>query len=180
MDARVTGKAGMLGNPALTTNPNYVLATAQLPEGDEALNCTYNYKVTPTVKNSSYSSYYASDIYMNEMNIDGTAGDASTPSAKIGLMYVSNFALSLGDASLKSYSNGWLSSTNSGDNDVEWTMTRFGTVNNYYASWATFSNLTYGLTGEPTGYRPAFYLTNDVKITADGDGSLNNPYMIVE
>ena len=34
---------------ALTTNPNYVLATAQLPEGDEALDCTYNYKVTATV-----------------------------------------------------------------------------------------------------------------------------------
>ena len=34
---------------ALTTNPNYTLATAQLPEGDEALNCTYNYKVTATV-----------------------------------------------------------------------------------------------------------------------------------
>ena len=34
---------------ALTTNPNYTLATAQLPEGDEALDCTYNYKVTATV-----------------------------------------------------------------------------------------------------------------------------------
>ena len=36
---------------ALTTNPNYTLATAQLPEGDEALDCTYNYKVTATVTN---------------------------------------------------------------------------------------------------------------------------------
>ena len=36
---------------ALTTNPNYVLATASLPEGDEALDCTYNYKVTATVTN---------------------------------------------------------------------------------------------------------------------------------
>ena len=34
---------------ALTTNPNYVLATVSLPEGDEALDCTYNYKVTATV-----------------------------------------------------------------------------------------------------------------------------------
>ena len=34
---------------ALTTNPNYTLATAQLPEGDEALDCTYNYKVTGAV-----------------------------------------------------------------------------------------------------------------------------------
>ena len=34
---------------ALETNPNYTLATAQLPEGDEALDCTYNYKVTATV-----------------------------------------------------------------------------------------------------------------------------------
>ena len=34
---------------ALETNPNYTLATAQLPEGDEALDCTYNYKVTTTV-----------------------------------------------------------------------------------------------------------------------------------
>ena len=37
---------------ALTTNPNYTLATAQLPEGDEALDCTYNYKVTATVTNA--------------------------------------------------------------------------------------------------------------------------------
>ena len=36
---------------ALETNPNYTLATAQLPEGDEALDCTYNYKVTATVTN---------------------------------------------------------------------------------------------------------------------------------
>ena len=85
--AKVTGKAGSLGNPtlkintsklylnldanlmsevnagktyyanedesglALTTNPNYTLATASLPEGDEALDCTYNYKVTATVTN---------------------------------------------------------------------------------------------------------------------------------
>ena len=85
--AKVTGKAGSLGNPtlkintsklylnldanlmseanagktyyanenesglALETNPNYTLATAQLPEGDEALDCTYNYKVTATVTN---------------------------------------------------------------------------------------------------------------------------------
>ena len=34
---------------ALATNPNYTLATASLPEGDEALDCTYNYKVTATV-----------------------------------------------------------------------------------------------------------------------------------
>ena len=34
---------------ALETNPNYTLATAQLPEGDEVLDCTYNYKVTATV-----------------------------------------------------------------------------------------------------------------------------------
>ena len=34
---------------ALTTNPNYTLATTQLPEGDEAVDCTYNYKVTATV-----------------------------------------------------------------------------------------------------------------------------------
>ncbi len=36
---------------ALETNPNYTLATAQLPEGDEALDCTYNYKITATVTN---------------------------------------------------------------------------------------------------------------------------------
>ena len=36
---------------ALETNPNYTLATASLPEGDEALDCTYNYKVTATVTN---------------------------------------------------------------------------------------------------------------------------------
>ena len=34
---------------ALETNPNYVLATASLPEGDAPLDCTYNYKVTATV-----------------------------------------------------------------------------------------------------------------------------------
>ena len=36
---------------ALETNPNYTLATASLPVGDEALDCTYNYKVTATVTN---------------------------------------------------------------------------------------------------------------------------------
>ena len=28
------------------------------------------------------------------------------------------------------------------------------------------------------GARPVFYLTSDVKITADGDGSLENPFTI--
>ena len=36
---------------ALTTNPNYTLSTVSLPVGDEALDCTYNYKVTATVTN---------------------------------------------------------------------------------------------------------------------------------
>mgnify|MGYP004509445003 CR=1 FL=1 len=34
---------------ALETNPNYILATASLVNGDAPLNCEYNYKVTATV-----------------------------------------------------------------------------------------------------------------------------------
>ena len=36
------------GTP-LTTNPNYTLATASLADGDFAVDCTYNFKVTATV-----------------------------------------------------------------------------------------------------------------------------------
>ena len=36
------------GTP-LTTNPNYILATAKLTDGDLPLDCTYNFKVTSTI-----------------------------------------------------------------------------------------------------------------------------------
>ncbi len=130
------------------------------------------------VKNSSYSSYSAYDIYMDEMNINGTASDVSTPSAKIGLMYVSDFALSIGSVSAKSYDDSWLSNKNSGSSYGEWTMARYGTVNNLYASWTVGSDLYYDLTGEATlRYRPVFYLESSVK-TSGGIGTLSDPYII--
>ena len=139
-----------------------------------------------------------SQIYLHEMNRStktSTVGEWTTPSAKIGLMYASDYTLSLGSSALaitgSTYANkatlktGWMHQSN---NDTtkstdEWTISRYGA-----GSGGNVTTLVWGVRGDgyvdytdvfyDFGARPVFYLTSDVKITADGDGSLENPFII--
>ena len=158
--------------------------------------------------NTSYINSSPKGIYLNEMhkasngtlctNFDSGAincngGAWTNPTAKIGLMYAGDYALSLGSRTLAltgsdSYilETGWMSPSN---NDTtkstdEWTISRGG-ANIYGNFYAWFVSSSGGMNlGDANstlfGVRPVFYLTSDIKITADGTGSLENPFIISE
>ena len=153
--------------------------------------------------------YYTSPkgIYLHEMNRGVTSkicrnydvndvgcdkGEWTTPESKIGLMYASDYALSLGSSTLKMddgiYKNkdtlltSWMFSTNSDSNNgtYEWTMVRFGSRDGRYDVWYIRHDGVIngnGLVYNTVDVRPVFYLTSDVKYVS-GTGSLTDPYMI--
>ena len=160
-------------------------------------NWTWSAVNTQTFNNGpSYKSKLTpSEIYLHEMNRAGKSsavGEWTTPSAKIGLMYFSDYALSLGTRALaitgSTYDNrallktGWMHQSNNDTtkNNYEWTISRNGFDKKIYA-WLVGphgdGDLGVGVSF-PCGSRPVFYLTSDVKITTTGDGSLENPYII--
>jgi len=111
-------------------------------------------------------------------------------SAKIGLMYVSDYLLSLGNDALNYTSNnqynslklGWMHISNN-DSELsssdEWSMSGFGrNDNDVEASWFIDSSgyISNSENWEEKYVRPVFYLTSDVTIT--GEGSITNPYII--
>ena len=159
--------------------------------------------------------YYKSSpkgIYLNEMHkasngtlctnynsgaINCNGGEWTNPTSKIGLMYASDYALSLGsstlalttgtDANKALLKTGWMHQSNNDTNmsTEEWTINRIG--NNGSALFLAWSIHSGGpIYSVPLremfmlGVRPVFYLTNDVKITSDGTGSLENPFIISE
>ena len=167
-------------------------------------NWTWSAVNTLTNSNSG-TSYYntltASQIYYHEMNSSNksvTAGAWTTPTGKIGIMYVSDFMLSLGESSLNltGYSNrttllsGWMHLTNNDSatlsttavappSSYEWTMARYGTTGSNYTAWflrsAGFPNFT--STAGTYSIRPVFYLNSDVQYFG-GTGTSTDPYII--
>ena len=143
--------------------------------------------------------------YINEMNLSTTikqcisynediincnGGTWTTPSAKIGLMYYSDYTLSLGSESLKMNNNdhcenlttSWIHQSDNGTvkNVWEWTMARMGDGGNVNIIWEVpdFNDCTQGNTSDSTNIvRPVFYLTSEQELSG-GDGSLNNPYIL--
>ena len=146
---------------------------------------------------SSGPDYYItltpSQIYLHEMNRSSktsSIGEWTNPTAKIGLMYASDYTLSLGDSALatgNTYTNratlktGWLHQSNN-DTTVdiyEWTLSRFGANGGNFNAWSVHSqgNVISNYVGNTDGVRPVFYLTNDI-IYNSGTGTYNNPYTI--
>ena len=156
--------------------------------------------------NPDYSDSSPTGIYLNEMHkasngtlctshnggeINCKGGAWSNPTAKIGLMYASDYALSLGSSALAitgSTSNkttlktGWMHQSNndSSGSDYEWTLSHCGVYFDSFFVWNVYEdgNIENYHVSNPSAVRPVFYLTGDVKITADGDGSLDNPYIL--
>ncbi len=109
--------------------------------------------------------------------------------AKIGLMYVSDYYLSVGD-DFKCYSNGaqckksWLnifnndtdklSSTNSNAVLDEWAIPRV----DYNSAWYIYQygSISKGTFSSKYSVRPVFYLSSNIKLS--GDGSIFNPYYV--
>jgi len=161
---------------------------------------TWDYTATNTKTYESsgpdYSIIPTSDIYLHEMNRDSktnSVGEWKTVRAKLGLMYVSDFALSLGSEALNyinnsnstNYSSSWLKPDNYSDNYYgEWTITRSGWdgVNNcaWDIDWWEDETATLQSTYDVSvtrSIRPVFYLNNEVELV-NGSGSSESPYMI--
>ena len=128
---------------------------------------------------------------MNRNTKTSAVGEWTTPSAKIGLMYVSDYVLSLGSSALTLATGtgtnaallktGWMHQSN---NDTtksrwEWTLSRYGARGSDFDAWYVDSGGSMGIfrVTNSNGVRPVFYLTIDTKIS-DGDGSLNNPFIL--
>ena len=160
-----------------------------------------------TTNNPNYKYTTGKGIYLHEMN-KGTSSDTSctnynktainclggswtTPTAKIGLMYASDYALSLGQAALSytsssNYStlkNSWIMTTDKGasTSSYEWIMSRTGAGSSsttYYAGAIYKSGDLFGISVSSTySVRPVFYLTGDVK-SSSGTGTLTDPYIL--
>ena len=158
--------------------------------------------------NTSYYKSSPKGIYLNEMHkastgtlcinsdsgaINCNGGEWTTPSAKIGLMYASDYALSLGSSALalttgtgantELLKTGWMHQSNNDTtkSTYEWTLARVGTNVGRFTAWyvaikggvnsSLSVNISYGV-------RPVFYLTENV--TALGAGSLENPFIITD
>ncbi len=162
-------------------------------------NWTWSAVNTKTYDGSNGANYYnvltPSQIYLHETNRStktSTVGEWTNPVAKIGLMYTSDYTLSLGSSALAitggTYNNramlitGWMHQSNNDTtkNTWEWTLSRNGAVSSYFRAWGVSSDGSVDIdyVANMGAVRPVFYLTSDVKITADGDGSLDNPYIL--
>ena len=143
----------------------------------------------------NYSSITTEQIYLHEMNRTGKTskvGEWTTPSAKIGLMYASDYQMSLGSSVLALTGNtsanqatlktGWMQPSNN-DTSVsgsEWTLSRFGADRRApFLAWSVYStgHVFDDVVVNTDGVRPVFYLISNAK-TSGGDGSLDNPFIM--
>ena len=135
-----------------------------------------------------------SQIYLYEMNRStktSTVGEWINPTAKIGLMYASDYTLSLGSSALAitggTYDNratlktGWMHQSNNDTtkDTYEWILSRTGADAGNFNAWLVASD---GYVGSLTVYtangaRPVFYLTSN-QAYLGGNGSLDDPFMI--
>ena len=155
-------------------------------------NWTWSAVNTLTNSNSgpNYYSITTQQMYLHEMNRAGktsTIGTWTTPSAKIGLMYASDYQMSLGSSALaltgSSYNTlktGWMHQRNNDTtkSSYEWTLSRFGAQSGYFPAWFVDSGgYVISRVGYTCGARPVFYLTSDVT-SSGGTGTLEDPIML--
>ena len=136
------------------------------------------------------------DLYLHEMNRStksSNIGMWTNVNAKIGLMYASDYVLSLGNQALLLTGNtsknagvlhnGWLySMNNNATNQVNWTISRYdySTSMGKYRAWMVYTD------GRVDDYpvthnaevRPTFYLTSNVEYKS-GSGKYDDPYILL-
>ena len=132
------------------------------------------------------------NIYIGERNAISniTANGSSYWDGMIGLMYHSDFGYSAGnycvnnvtgtDYSYNCKDNSWLYLESDDKNSVEYLLGRSDGASKYSVGCITpLGGLSYSplWAYNQTIVRPSFYLTSTTSII-DGDGSLNNPYLI--
>ncbi len=184
---------GLNGSYFLTnTTYDYMQNTTWLNKIED---WTWSAVNTKTYSNSgpNYYSITTQQMYLHEMNRTGkssTVGEWTTPSAKIGLMYASDYQMSLGSSALaltgssnyRTLKTGWMHQSN---NDTtksiyEWTLSRVGAYSSgNFIAWLVGSDGSvndYGV-DYTYGARPVFYLTSNQAFLG-GNGSLDDPFMI--
>ena len=136
-----------------------------------------------------------SQIYLHEMNRSSktsSIGAWTNPTAKIGLMYASDYTLSLGSSALSitgstlsnasTLKTGWMHQSNNDTtaDTYEWTLSRHGYDGSCFHAWLVFSDgkVIYDGVYSASGVRPVFYLTSDVKYNS-GTGTYSDPYTIL-
>ena len=180
----------------------FLTNTTYVPSGwsNKIENWTWSAVNTKTFEDKTNNpDYYASSatgIYLNEMHktstgtlcnnynngaINCNVGVWTHPVAKIGLIYVSDYKLAIGTNTwIQNYV--WLSPkynyTYIRDNN-EWTISQIGLSQGMYLIWSIYDRgeISNAYLASAYSVRPVFYLTTDTKIS-DGDGSLNNPFII--
>ena len=162
-------------------------------------NWTWSAVNTKTYDGSNGPNYYSittQQIYLHEMNRStktSTVGEWTTPSAKIGLMYASDYQMSLGSSALAlrgsttanqaTLKTGWMHPSNNDTtkSTFEWTLSRYGANSNgEFTAWdVTSDGSVYNGRVYPAGggARPVFYLTSN-QAYLGGNGSLDDPFMI--
>ena len=135
-----------------------------------------------------------SNTYLHEMNRttkSSTIGSWTNPQAKIGLMYVSDYALSLGVTAIsmttdnntktRVLSTGWMNQSNNDINAFhnDWTISRRGGNDGYWYAWYVYSGgyVDGSFVHYANGARPVFYLTSDVEYVS-GSGDYSDPIII--
>ena len=162
-------------------------------------NWTWSAVNTKTYDGSNGPNYYImspTQIYLHEMNRStktSTVGEWTTPSAKIGLMYASDYTLSLGPSALAitgsandnraTLKTGWMhqSTNDTTKNTLEWTLSRDGAGSGYFNAWYVngFGDVDSGYVYNSGAVRPVFYLTWNQAFLG-GNGSLDDPFMLAE
>ncbi len=156
--------------------------------------------------NTDYYESSPKGIYLNEMhktstgtlctNTNGSVvncngGAWTNPTSKIGLMYASDYALSLGSSALEltesTYANkdllktGWMHQSNNDTtkSQYEWTLARYGDYDGNFFAWyvSDDGDVYYDYVTYANGTRPVFYLTSN-QAYLGGNGSLDDPFMI--
>lgn len=149
---------------------------------------------TKTYSNSGpdYASLTPDKVYYHEMNHtkkSSAVGSWTTPKAMLGLKYVSDSLLTLGEVALGVTSSnalldsGWINLEHNDSDapsyDVDWTMSRYGANSaGLYSAWRlSASTPGFAHTGMTYPARPVFYLNTDV-LYDSGSGSLTDPFII--
>ena len=160
-----------------------------------------------TTNNPHYTESSPKGIYLNEMHkasngtlctnyhsgaINCNGGAWINPTAKIGLMYASDYALSLGSSALALTTGtgankdllktGWMHQSNNDTtkSSTEWTISLYGAISSTITAWRVASDGRVDGNGrviDLAGVRPVFYLTSN-QAYLGGNGSLDDPFMI--
>ena len=185
-------------------NGNYFLTniTYDYMQNDTWLNKIENWTwsavntQTFTAYAPNYNNITTSEMYLHEMNRNNkvnTIGSWTTPVGKVGLMYASDYQMSLGSNSLSLEGNnsaaqvtlktGWMHQSNNDTStfSVEWTLSSGGSSGGEYYSWRISDGgyVYYYYTSNTYAVRPVFYLTTNV-VHSSGTGSLDDPFVIEE